>query len=666
MLQLKPELRLTNNIAIELAEQDGQYRYNSKTDQVNALLSLSKRDYEGVELYHFSSELSVDPIWNRNPVFTAQRTVQFKLQEFKAQQFIANYQYDNNRLAQYFCKPFFGHSLNDVPKQTISMLCFDGEEYHYFLPLLSDSNSWLEGDEIGLSINISPQVSHLTSLEGDFLLYQKGSNPYELVEQVCLAACKRLSLLPRDEREYPSALNYLGWCSWDAFYEEVTHAGMLDKAREMKEKAVPFKWFMLDDGWFRLNEKKQLLGFEAHQEGFPHGLKGLTKALKEDFGLDYVGIWHAFYCYWYGLDKNSEENQALAHTLKATRNGYHVPAATERESAEFWDGFHSFIKESGFDFIKVDGQAAIYSYFREEGMIGQSARVLHKGMDDSAREKFSNGLINCMGMAQENILARTTSAVNRNSRDYFPEEEDGFVSHALQNVFNSLFHSEFHYTDFDMFHSYRKDAESHAVLRAVSSGPVYVSDDVGKTDSTYLRPLCHADGKIIRCEGKAKPGIECLLDDPSTTATPLVVENTLNGQKVKAIFNIYSSEEVVNCEIAVNRGSIMFDSLTGKLYKEGSHHLESQWLKPSLLTEYELESGVAVIGFSNKYLPSGTVTKQSATEYQAKGSGEFVVYSDKPVSLEQSGETHQATKVDGELYYFTINAEYDAVTLSVQ
>ena len=53
----------------------------------------------------------------------------------------------------------------------------------------------------------------------------------------------------RGTRQYPDFLEYVGWCSWDAFYEDVNAAGVLAKAAELKSLDVPIRWFLIDAGW---------------------------------------------------------------------------------------------------------------------------------------------------------------------------------------------------------------------------------------------------------------------------------------------------------------------------------------------------------------------------------------------------------------------------------
>jgi raffinose synthase len=72
----------------------------------------------------------------------------------------------------------------------------------------------------------------------------------------------------------------------------------------------------------------------------------------------------------------------------------------------------------------------------------------------------------------------------------------------------------FIHPDWDMFQSTHPCAEFHAASRAISGGPIYVSDAVGKHNFPLLKRLALPDGSILRCEYHALPTRDCLFEDP--------------------------------------------------------------------------------------------------------------------------------------------------------
>ena len=86
--------------------------------------------------------------------------------------------------------------------------------------------------------------------------------------------------------------------------------------------------------------------------------------------------------------------------------------------------------------------------------------------------------------------------------------------HMVHCAYNSLWMGNFIHPDWDMFQSTHPCAAFHAASRAISGGPVYVSDSVGQHDFKLLRSLAMPDGTILRCEHYALPSRDCLFEDP--------------------------------------------------------------------------------------------------------------------------------------------------------
>lgn len=109
-------------------------------------------------------------------------------------------------------------------------------------------------------------------------------------------------------RRYPEVLEYLGWCSWDAFHMDVTQEGLEQKAQEFRDKAIPVRWMLIDDMWadvphndLKTMHSRKLRSFEADPVRFPGGLKAAISALKDRYAMR-VGIWHPTSGYWNGID----------------------------------------------------------------------------------------------------------------------------------------------------------------------------------------------------------------------------------------------------------------------------------------------------------------------------------------------------------------------------
>ena len=123
-----------------------------------------------------------------------------------------------------------------------------------------------------------------------------------------------------------------------------------------------------------------------------------------------------------------------------------------------------------------------------------------------------------MGMDMENVLARPFTAVNRNSDDFFPNRERGFISHIIQNVYSAIWHDQMYYCDFDMWWSMHESAVQSGVLRAISGSPVYVSDKIGESNAANIAPVVAGEdaGYAYIC-----------IEDKCVGKVPLVYESTV-------------------------------------------------------------------------------------------------------------------------------------------
>ena len=153
---------------------------------------------------------------------------------------------------------------------------------------------------------------------------------------------------------------YLGWCSWDAFYTDVTEDKIREKADEFIEKQVPVKWMLIDDGWFSAQDK-MLYDFAPDKAKFPHGFKKMIDDIREKSDIKWFGIWHALGGYWGGISPESDLVSQESSYLYQTTNGSIVPSP--KTGSGFYNDWYEVLKREEIDFIKVDGQSATPFYF---------------------------------------------------------------------------------------------------------------------------------------------------------------------------------------------------------------------------------------------------------------------------------------------------------------
>lgn len=104
-----------------------------------------------------------------------------------------------------------------------------------------------------------------------------------------------------------------------------------------------------------------------------------------------------------------------------------------------------------------------------------------------------------------------------------------------------------------MFQSTHPCAEFHAASRAISGGPIYVSDSVGKHNFPLLKRLVLPDGSILRCEYYALPTRDCLFVDPLHDGkTMLKIWNLNKVTAMKSIWNTFHNLFIFEKTVAID------------------------------------------------------------------------------------------------------------------
>ena len=92
-------------------------------------------------------------------------------------------------------------------------------------------------------------------------------------------------------------------------------------------------------------------------------------------------------------------------------------------------------------------------------------------------------------------------------------------------------------------------AKKNSIMRAISGGPIYVSDMIGRSNKEILTPLVLDDGKILRCDRPCIATYDCATVDPTTGGKAIKLQNTVGEYGVLAAFNIDAQNSPVTAEI---------------------------------------------------------------------------------------------------------------------
>ncbi len=476
------------------------------------------------------------------------------------------------RHSEFWCRPWFGTDVAQVPDETH---CLMGKKpdgsYLVILPVTgAEYKSVLEGTETGLTAKLYAWETGMNCVNTPAFVCGEGSDPFQLLHACAKAgAAAAGGFCPlREERVYPPLFEYLGWCSWDAMEIRVNEKDLCRKAEEFREKHIPVRWAILDDMWadvpdfydapyenrpemFALMHASRLHSFEADPRRFPGGLKGAIDKLKE-YGL-HVGMWHPTTGYWRGIDPDGPIFKEHRDTLIQTADGKWIPSPEKDKAFHFYDAFHTFLQSCGAEFVKVDNQSMTRRYYKYMGPVGKVARDFHTAIDASAGAHFGGALINCMGCAAEDQWSRPSSAVSRCSDDFLPEDKAWFTKHILQCSYNSMVQGQFYWCDWDMWWTDDGQATKNSLLRAISGGPIYVSDQLERSRGEHLLPLCLKDGRILRCLRPAMPTEDSIFGDPETSGRVFTLQNRCKGGGVLASFNLSSTDSTATGSISPSR-----------------------------------------------------------------------------------------------------------------
>lgn len=545
--------------------------------------------------------------------------------------------------SEFWVHPFFGN-LNSLPEFTQTVLSEIDGGYRFFTTVCdTDFVSTIKGFENGFDVyvwnNCLPNMVDTIAL-----VWGEGKDPYTLPFDVNKETFNLLGKKPimRIDKEYPEIFEYLGWCSWDAFHMDVTHKDIINKAQEFRKKKIPVRWFILDDMWgdvpnnnIPTMQSRELDSFEASPDRFPNGLKGIVRELKEDFNLK-VGLWHPATGYWHGINPNSSLAKEYAKFLFWSTKKQLIPRYEREVIEEYYDRQHGFYHSCGIDFMKVDYQSHLRWYEKLAMPIGQAAANLHNAIERANNKYFGGCLINCMGMATENFWNRE-SAVCRFSGDFCPENRKWFSGHILQCAYNSVIQGSVYYGDWDMWWSDDTQAKKNSVIKAMSGGPIYISDKLARSKREVIMPTVLSNGKIIRLENPAMPSPDCLFEDSRKNGKAFKLFNRHNGNGILSVFNIDNGENKVTAKISArdmlideNAEYCVYDWFEKKAFKisgRGEFDIELEnYDQFKLYLFVPIIDGKAIIGLNDKYMSVATFEKMPNGDIKPLDSGELIVY----------------------------------------
>lgn len=508
-----------------------------------------------------------------------------------------------NNDTPFWTTPYFLRNNQDF-KDNIRLFYFFDRSYYSVFSLSNDSfrSVFRKG---GLQIDFFNQnVEQIT----DIVIISKGKSFDSSYKNLLSSLRKRGLLLSPNvkEKTFPKSLTGLGYATWNAFYRDFNEEKICALLDDFSNKGIHLDFLLLDDGWSEVDDNYHLLSFKEDSKKFPHGLKEFITNVKKKYGIKHVGVWHSLNGYWNGVRKENFPDFSFYENEE--RNSF--VSLDYEEAFKFYDAWYRYLKDSGVDFVKVDNQSGyFFSFFkdREKGKeLEYLSSLIHlkKALEKAVEKHFGNNLINCMEMDFD-IMNNTSLGLERNSGDYAPDNPKDLKRFLMENIYNSLYHSKTAFLDYDMFLTNRSFPEINAIVRALSGGPIYITDEPEKINKEIIDML-YTDDKIQRLKRNLRPTYDVMyqLND-----SPIKCFNDFNHKYVflsvgvnpegsqKATFQL--------SDLHLSGEYIIHDFSKKKYFKMTDDDTLEYSLKDGeflLLSLYPLKNGQAVVGDANSIL----------------------------------------------------------------
>jgi raffinose synthase len=591
-----------------------------------------------------------------------------------------------HRYEPFWMKPAAGATTAEVPVETQWLLAeTDTGECVLLVPLLDGAFRFaLRGGPASLTLYGETGDPFTAGNGGVALFVAVGRDPYQLAADGARAVLAHLGTgrLRRD-KPLPDFADLFGWCTWDAFYREVTADKVRTGLASFAAGGIEPRFLILDDGWqstkVESTGEERLTSLEANAQ-FGGDLTPVVRLAKHGFKIRAFLVWQTLYGYWGGVDGAALPGYGVREAVRSFGPGilqqepmlnvqYWGPLVglvPADQIGRFLDDYHRRLEAQGVDGVKVDSQATIEGVATGQGGRVALTRAYRTALEQSVAIHFAGRLINCMSSGMETYYGSSRSTLIRASTDFWPRRPETHGAHLYCNAQVGVWFGEFMQPDWDMFQSGHVMGSFHAAGRAVSGGPVYVSDKPDAHNFAVLRQLVLSDGTILRADRVGRPTRDCLFADVTREPVLLKVFNYNRDCAVIGVFNAnYHAEPAARASLAGMVAPADAPDLAGGDFAAYAHEADRVWRcrrderAPMALPEGEWEivsyapvdRGVAVLGLADKFNSTGAI---AAKRWNADGTytvslrdgGAFLAWTERPPRAVEANGVAVAFKHD--------------------
>lgn len=491
-----------------------------------------------------------------------------------------------------------------------------------------NSISWFKvGNDGSLTVYLSTLGTDKLTSQAPLLLVEKGKTADEAIRKAYTAFIDNQevsALQKRTDKAYFEAFNYLGWCSWEHYHYDIDETKMLNDMDGIEASGLPIRYVLIDDGHLA-NKNRQLTSFIPDKERFPNGWKNIMARKKAD-KVKWIGLWYNFCGYWMGISPENDFPEQVKQSLYLY-NGSMLPGQRRENIDTFYQYYVRTLRDYGFDFLKIDNQSFLLPLYMGNKEVIRQAKACNLALEEQTHE-LKVGLINCMAQNILNTDHTQYSNVARVSIDYKKYDEDMAKSHLFQSYTNTLLQGQTVWPDHDMFHSCDTVCGSlMARSKALSGGPVYLSDSPADFIKENILPLIDEEGKLFRPEAPAIPTPESIITNPLQYGKAYrVFAPTGDGAVSLICYNLNTSPLHHTVEATISKADYLLrETMTDKASPQEKRVVLYDWAgqtatelvadKQTVLDGFTdrlfhlcpVDNGWAVIGIQEKFLSPATV-----------------------------------------------------------
>lgn len=175
-------------------------------------------------------------------------------------------------------------------------------------------------------------------------------------------------------------------------------------------------------------------------------------------------------------------------------------------------------------------------------------------------------------------------------------------SHLFQSYTNTLLQGQTVWPDHDMFHSCDTVCGSlMARSKALSGGPVYLSDSPADFIKENILPLIDEEGKLFRPEAPAIPTPESVITNPLQDGKAYRVFAPTGDEAVSLIcYNLNTSPQYHNVQAMISKADYLLrETMTEKASPKDQRIILYDWAKQAA-TELTTDKQIILEGFTDQ------------------------------------------------------------------